>query len=213
MCSLVEVLYPVVMGCFTGKKDESAGANADVNKPDFELSEEYIEICYRQFIMYMGLSVFPMITAITLGANILEIFVDRYRLIKMCAKPKGTIPSSRRKLVVQLIFAAFFGLIAFPCGPIWFIPVAGAGPFLQWPCPQYSASTIFSENATLGTLNSASSFQVCPKSASFEEPNCKLANGQDVSVAVIRMHTNRLKGWETLQNRRASEAADYSTLL
>ena len=29
----------------------------DENKPEFELSEEYFEILYRQFIMYMGVSV------------------------------------------------------------------------------------------------------------------------------------------------------------
>eukprot|EP00960_Hanusia_phi_P065676 766178-Hanusia_phi.AAC.2 len=32
------------------------------SRPEFELTDEYFEIVYRQFIMYIGISVFPMIT-------------------------------------------------------------------------------------------------------------------------------------------------------
>jgi len=44
----------------------------DDQKPDFELSEEYFEIIYRQFIMYMGISVFPLISGAALCCSVLQ---------------------------------------------------------------------------------------------------------------------------------------------
>lgn len=40
-----------------GMEQRVEDGSDDENKPEFELSEEYFEILYRQFIMYMGVSV------------------------------------------------------------------------------------------------------------------------------------------------------------
>ena len=201
--NFLEIFLPAILQClpFCG------AACGGVGKPEFELADEYFEIVYRQFIMYFGIQVFPMITVVTLGANILEFLVDRYRLIKVCAKPKGVMPSAAKSAVKQLICAAVCGLIAFPCGPIWF-----TGQYLCWPCTQYSAATIFSSTATLATINDASSVVPCLRTAAFEQPKCTLDDGTEVSTAVISMHTERLKGWEKLQGKKASEVGDWNKL-
>jgi hypothetical protein len=201
--NFLEIFLPAILKClpFCG------AACGGVGKPEFELADEYFEIVYRQFIMYFGIQVFPMITVVTLGANILEFLVDRYRLIKVCAKPKGVMPSASKSVVKQLLCAAVCGLIAFPCGPIWF-----TGQFLCWPCTQYSATTIFSSTATLATINDASSLVPCSRTAAFEQPKCTLDDGTQVSTAVISMHTERLKGWEKLQGKKASAVGDWNKL-
>ena len=53
------------------------GAN-DQSKPDFNLAEEYLELLYRQYIIYMGSMTFPMITMVGFLGNILEFFLDKY---------------------------------------------------------------------------------------------------------------------------------------
>jgi len=197
--NFIEIFLPGILSavgsCFA--KDAVAEGSDDDQKPDFELSEEYFEIIYRQFIMYMGISVFPMISVITLLTNILELFVDRYRLIRVCAKPKGMVPGGRRRLFVQLMFAALCGLVAFPCGAIWF-----ASGFLCWPCPQYSGSTTFTASSRVDSKV----LEQCGNVKAFEAPDCKLTDGTDVSVAEIRLHVDRMKGWDTFSKQELQDA-------
>eukprot|EP00802_Teleaulax_amphioxeia_P006001 Tamp_06005.p1 GENE.Tamp_06005~~Tamp_06005.p1 ORF type:complete len:734 (-),score=146.39 Tamp_06005:608-2809(-) len=207
--NFVEMFLPGILSTLFGKKGDGEGEEAE-EKPEFELSEEYFEITYRQFIMYMGVSVFPMITGITLLCNIVEILVDRYRLIKVCAKPKGMVPGGRRHLFVQLLVAAVCGLVAFPCGGIWF-----AGGYLCWPCPQYSAASTLDVYATLQEYSrdpTSLKTQVCNNTAAFEEPTCTLADGRQASVAEIRMHVDRLKGWEAFSKKELEQSPNYMNL-
>jgi hypothetical protein len=56
--NLVEIFGPFVMSWL--KRIWSGGQGQEEEeeeKPEFELSEEYFEITYRQFIMYMGIQV------------------------------------------------------------------------------------------------------------------------------------------------------------
>ena len=202
--NFMEIFLPAIM-TFVGSlfsKASAADASDEDSKPEFELSEEYFEITYRQFIMYMGISVFPMLSAITLATNILELVVDRYRLMRVCARPKGMVPGGRKKIFVQLMGAAVFGLLAFPCGLVWFAD----GSFLCWPCPHYSkyGSSNF---ANISSSNGAAlvpqaSFQAaggesqtCSQVSEFEEPKC-FADGNEVSVAEIRFHVDRMRNWD-----------------
>ena len=206
--SIIALIFP----CCAATAAETPGEDDDDDdkgKPEFELSDEYFEITYRQFIMYFGLTVFPMITAITLLCNIFEVLVDRYRLIRCCNRPKGMVPGGRKLIFNQLLGAAICGLVAFPCGAVYFGP-----GFLCWPCPQYSAATILDpssslqEYQTLGSLKT----QPCNNVAAFEQPMCKLDNGKDVSVAEIRMHVDRLKGWDAFTGQELEKTAKYMDL-
>jgi hypothetical protein len=213
--NFVEIFLPSIIACIfpccAATADETPGQDDDDDKgkPEFELSDEYFEITYRQFIMYFGLTVFPMITAITLLCNIFEVLVDRYRLIRCCNRPKGMVPGGRKLIFNQLLGAAICGLVAFPCGAVYFGP-----GFLCWPCPQYSAATTLDPSFTLQQYKTSGILktQPCNNVIAFEQPMCKLDNGKDVSVAEVRLHVDRLRFWDAFTGQELQKTADYMKL-
>ncbi len=63
-------------------------------RPEFDVSDEYpisfahlrfryLELLYRQFIIYLGMPVFPLITAIGLILNYFKFYLDKFRMIKV----------------------------------------------------------------------------------------------------------------------------------
>eukprot|EP00163_Fabomonas_tropica_P017762 TRINITY_DN3150_c0_g2_i10.p1 TRINITY_DN3150_c0_g2~~TRINITY_DN3150_c0_g2_i10.p1 ORF type:complete len:209 (-),score=40.93 TRINITY_DN3150_c0_g2_i10:423-1049(-) len=94
--------------------DDSKGDEA--NKPEFDLSEEYLELLSRQFIIYMGMSTFPLITLIGVLAMILEIYLDKARLIKVCQTPRIRKHSLRHFITFFLMITAIAALASWPNG-------------------------------------------------------------------------------------------------
>ena len=45
-------------------------------------------IALRQFIVGLGLLVFPTLPALALVASVFEYWVDKYRMLRVCQKPK-----------------------------------------------------------------------------------------------------------------------------
>lgn len=104
-------------------------------QPEFDVAEEYLAVLYRQFIMWIGMTTFPLITVVTLFANLLElhrltslglkevvahvtaprrVVKDRYRLFRVCRRPPNTSDSLRRFLVFYLILIAIFAFASYP---------------------------------------------------------------------------------------------------
>uniref|UniRef100_A0A7S0H799 WW domain-containing protein n=1 Tax=Hanusia phi TaxID=3032 RepID=A0A7S0H799_9CRYP len=165
---------------------ENKEGSDEEQKPEFELTDEYFEIVYRQFIMYIGISVFPMITGITLLTNIVEWPIDRYRLIYHCRRPRGMLVGGRSMLSKLLFFSALCSIIAFPSGIVWFGPPLG--PYLCWPCPQYSNRAI-SPSVSCGSQ--------------FEQVQCSVG-GTEISYPEIRTNLLQLQSWKSSPTQRAN---------
>lgn len=88
-------------------------------KPEFDVSQEYLELFYRQFVIYLGLSIFPGITVLGLITNILEYPLDKYRMLRICQRPKPLDISMKRFLVIWLFVTGLAGLLTWPQGAIW----------------------------------------------------------------------------------------------
>ena len=85
--NILEVFIPFIMRLFTWMFSGGVDSLSDEDrKPPFELTDEYFEIVFRQYIMYMSISVFPMITFVTLISNIIEYPLDKYRLLYVCQR-------------------------------------------------------------------------------------------------------------------------------
>jgi len=129
--SAATVLNLLYVAFFTDKNEERS--------PDgwreFILSQEYVEIVYRQFLLGMGFIVMPMIVVFGLAANILEYWCDKYRMLRLCHKPGATKSTFRGVLAFYFFLSALFILASFPNGAI-FILAGSAG--LRDDCSVYN---------------------------------------------------------------------------
>jgi len=103
------------------------GAN-DQSKPDFNLAEEYLELLYRQYIIYMGSMTFPMITMVGFLGNILEFFLDKYRMLYICRKRPKVDAHMKKFLTFFLVVSALFSIFTFPYGAMWVLGAKSFGP-------------------------------------------------------------------------------------
>eukprot|EP01107_Rhizomastix_libera_P013054 TRINITY_DN3467_c0_g1_i2.p1 TRINITY_DN3467_c0_g1~~TRINITY_DN3467_c0_g1_i2.p1 ORF type:complete len:610 (-),score=121.38 TRINITY_DN3467_c0_g1_i2:44-1873(-) len=86
---------------------------------DFELAEEYLELIYRQFILYFSTAYFPVVSLLCLVVNICEIFVDRYRLFRKTKQPPVINGSMKSIILAYLLLSALFAFLLFPRGVLF----------------------------------------------------------------------------------------------
>jgi len=99
--------------CMQGSQGDEAA------KPEFDVASEYLELFYRQFVIYLGMIVFPMMTLLGLITNIAEYPLDKTRMLKICQRPKRLDLSMKRFLVIWLVGVAAVALLCWPQGPVW----------------------------------------------------------------------------------------------
>ncbi|KAG2373881.1 hypothetical protein C9374_011766 [Naegleria lovaniensis] len=116
----IELILPYIE--YYIKKKRNKGSDENV-RPDFDVSEEYLELIYRQYIIYCGMTSFPMITLIAFVASILELYLDKWRLLKLCKKPPMINGSVKTVVSFFLIITAILPMINWGGGNIY--PMVG----------------------------------------------------------------------------------------
>mmetsp|Transcript_43878 Transcript_43878/g.71342 ORF Transcript_43878/g.71342 Transcript_43878/m.71342 type:complete len:385 (-) Transcript_43878:610-1764(-) len=82
-------------------------------RPPFDVADEYVEVIYRLYMAYIGVSVFPLITLLCLLTNIVEYYVDKYTMLRLCRPP--TLKGSMKKPVtVFLVIIAVAAVLSAP---------------------------------------------------------------------------------------------------
>ncbi|KAH3756469.1 DUF590 family protein [Pelomyxa schiedti] len=109
------LIYPLVKKCFCCCCTDTK-INSRKDRPEFDLAEEYLEILYRQFVIYLGMPFFPLITLLALLANVIEVGIDRLRLTKICKKPPALSGSMKKQLIFYMFVSAVLACGAFPVG-------------------------------------------------------------------------------------------------
>jgi hypothetical protein len=188
LSNIIELGYAVIFKwCNTCGGPANQKSNEE-EKPEFELTDEYFEVVYRQYVMYMGISVFPMITGLTLIANLLEFPLDKWRLVNLCSKPKGYMAGGRIRIAQFMFFAALAALVTFPLGPVWY--GAPLGPYICWPCNSYTAMEAPSGN-------------VC--APQFESPVCLDNKGAVMPSDTIHTKISALKSSDVAVSKAADD--------
>eukprot|EP01133_Synstelium_polycarpum_P007744 gene7744-9075_t len=140
-----EIIYSLALariGKFIGKHGKKS---TEYYKPEFDLADEYIEILYRQFIVYLGLSIYPLVTVFGILCNFVEIYVDKYRLLRICRRPHRIQGSMKKFLTFYLLIVAVVSVASYPYGSGWVLVQFGMERGdLNHNCPQ-----IFSNNHTI----------------------------------------------------------------
>lgn len=115
--NIAEIVYPIVYrkiaSCFTKKKISKYN---DVARPEFEVADEYLELFIRQYIIYIGMTFVPILPILGLISNLLEILVDRYRLMRLTKTPPYLRGSMRHFLVFFMFITSLISLLMYPYG-------------------------------------------------------------------------------------------------
>lgn len=72
--NFLEIFVPFIKHCLC----KCIGYKQKLN--EFDVTEEYYEIIYRQFIIYIGMTAYPYITLFGLVSTIVELFIDKVKL-------------------------------------------------------------------------------------------------------------------------------------
>eukprot|EP01138_Halocafeteria_seosinensis_P001719 gb/GECG01001762.1/.p1 GENE.gb/GECG01001762.1/~~gb/GECG01001762.1/.p1 ORF type:complete len:183 (+),score=10.11 gb/GECG01001762.1/:1-549(+) len=118
--NLVQVVWPWVYLKYKQRGALHSGYGDEHLKSEFDLTEEFTEVLYRQFIIYLGTTVFPLIPVMGVVSYIVEYWIDKYRLIYLCRKQLNKPSPVRARLLFGLhIFVAVAALFSFPNGTVW----------------------------------------------------------------------------------------------
>ncbi|GAM25112.1 hypothetical protein SAMD00019534_082870 [Acytostelium subglobosum LB1] len=115
--------YPRVLGLFK--------RNTPYNdrRAEFDLAEEYVEILFRQLIIYMGMPVYPFVTIIGVICGVVDFYIDKYRMIKICRPPYRTQATMHRFLTFYLmLLTAALAICMYPYGSGWVLFQIGFEP-------------------------------------------------------------------------------------
>jgi len=106
----VQNMWEISFGWFRAKVNERRGmmgkGSNDSVRPEFDVAEEYLEVMYRQFIVYLAFAIVPLAPVLGLVCNIVEYRVDKYRLLRICQHPRGLQGSMRNFLTFFLSYSA-----------------------------------------------------------------------------------------------------------
>lgn len=114
VANFIEVGIPIISRSF---KSKYTNASDIASKEDFDVAIEYLELIYRQYIVYVAFNSFPMVSLLAIITNGLEFFIDRYRLIHLM-KATGSMETHRMTQFLSffLTLVAIAGLLSFPSG-------------------------------------------------------------------------------------------------
>uniref|UniRef100_A0A7S1CFR8 Anoctamin transmembrane domain-containing protein n=1 Tax=Bicosoecida sp. CB-2014 TaxID=1486930 RepID=A0A7S1CFR8_9STRA len=118
--NMVELAAPLAMTFVYKKLGWTKGKGDNASKPRFDLAEEYVEVLYRQFVVFLGMLVFPLLAMVSAFAFVLEHWLDKARLLYICQKPTKREEPLRGKLVMWLYgLTCLAALASFPNGAAW----------------------------------------------------------------------------------------------
>jgi len=103
---------------------KKAKAKSKPYKPiQFDIAFEYMELFYRQYIMYLGMTVLPVIVPICILINLVEYISDKYRLLALSRETKKVVLSAFNQWAYFVPFTmsvlAILAFVAWPDGGMW----------------------------------------------------------------------------------------------
>ena len=81
------------------------------NLPQFDLSLEYLSIIYRHYLTLMAMVTLPYSILLSLFGYVVQYWVEKYYLYKLCGVPRKTDSSMKTFLTILLAFVALCSLL------------------------------------------------------------------------------------------------------
>jgi hypothetical protein len=89
------------------------------NMPEFDLSFEYLQVIYRQYLAILSMVIFPLSIAGCVVGFFFQFLVAKVRLYRFCGKPKHMPTSQKGFLAFNLIVIAIVSFFTPDAGSIW----------------------------------------------------------------------------------------------
>lgn len=91
--------------------------------PPFDVAYEYLDVIYRQYILYMAMTVFPLAAPLAWLGQLVEYWLDRMKLFKFTGKPKSMEYSTTEGVMIMLFqFLALMAALFTPyAGVVWIL--------------------------------------------------------------------------------------------
>jgi len=89
----------------------------------FDIAFEYMELFYRQYIMYLGMTVLPVIVPICIIINYVEYLSDKYRLLLLSRETKKVVLSAFNQwayfVPLSMSALSILAFVTWPDGGMW----------------------------------------------------------------------------------------------
>lgn len=117
--NLLQIFGPIIMRklrqCLGSKlSDEEL-------RPEFDLSEQFLSVLYRQFILYLGVLVFPLMGVLGVIGNLIEYPIDRLHLLRLSKDPHFILDTHATFLMIFLLLVGLFAFLVYPNGALWIL--------------------------------------------------------------------------------------------
>lgn len=108
-------------------------ASDEAERAEFDVSTEFLELLYRQFVAYIGSVSMPMITFLVLIANIVEYILDKLFFTKVSQRPKRLDNAMTTYVTIFLTISALAALFSYPSGAMFVLMGMDLGEY----CPMW----------------------------------------------------------------------------
>ncbi|ORZ38865.1 hypothetical protein BCR44DRAFT_1483156, partial [Catenaria anguillulae PL171] len=76
------------------------------NRPEFDIAAEYVELLYRQYLIYQGSALYPGLALLGAVSNVAEYFLDKYRMLRHSRRPTIVNRPIQDQLTIVLVVVA-----------------------------------------------------------------------------------------------------------
>ena len=118
----------------------------------FDIAFEYMELFYRQYVMYLGMTVFPAIVPIAIIINLIEYASDKYRLLLLSRETKKVVLSAFNQwayfVPCTMSVLAVLAFVFWPDGAMWSLNLFDFTTFV--PAHNFFLSNASSSSSTFG---------------------------------------------------------------
>ncbi|KAI9140300.1 hypothetical protein BKA69DRAFT_1081291 [Paraphysoderma sedebokerense] len=115
--NLIEYGNPLFWSLYSKRYGGSNDLSDEKNRPAFDLATEYVEILYRQYLLYLGSAWFPIISGFGFLLTLVEYPLDKFRMLRICQNPPFQNKTMRNYIISVLYVCALFGLVGSEFGP------------------------------------------------------------------------------------------------
>jgi len=119
LMNILEIALPLIKNKLYNKIKKSSTKEED--KPEFDISNEYMSLLYSQFLIFMGMITIPLISGVGMIYFISQYYIDRYKMIHICQKPHIIEGTMKNYLFWFSIIIGIMALFTFPYGGFWIL--------------------------------------------------------------------------------------------
>lgn len=98
------------------------------SQPEFNIAENLLVLSYRQFLLYMGVLMFPLLAALVVVIGTIQYWVDRIRLLRICRETHFIPERPGFFLLLFLWLIAVAALLSYPNGALWILMAPASLP-------------------------------------------------------------------------------------